>query len=343
MTPKPDPLAAQLSEQVSGKHIVITGGAGFIGSTLAGLFLDRNRVTVIDDYSRDRLSSTPYKDHSNLHIVRADVRQPGAMDEAMADANLIVHAAAIAGIDNTVRDPVRTMTVNMTGTANALEAARGSRVLERFLEFSTSEIFGSRAYMVEEASSSHVGAVGEARWTYAVSKLAGEHLTHAYHRQHGMPTVTVRPFNIYGPGQVGEGAISIMIRKALRNEDIYVFGDGSQIRAWCYVDDMIRALFACLTLDDAVGQSFNIGNARAVTTIYGLAQTICRVIGSKSRIVFKEALSADIELRIPSVDKSRALLGFEAAVDLEDGLQRTAQWIDANFDTLPEMAAIFKA
>ncbi|MGI9333616.1 MAG: NAD-dependent epimerase/dehydratase family protein [Gammaproteobacteria bacterium] len=339
MTLRPDVFA----KHISGKHIVITGGAGFIGSTLAGLFLGENRVTIIDDFSRDRLSSTPYRDHLSLRIVRADVRERGAMDEAMADANLIVHAAAIAGIDNTVRDPVRTMTVNMMGTASALEAARGSAVLERFLEFSTSEIFGSRAYMVEEASSSNVGAVGEARWTYAVSKLAGEHLTHAYHRQHAMPTVTVRPFNIYGPGQVGEGAISIMIRKALRNEDIFVFGDGSQIRAWCYVDDMIRALLACLTSDNAVGQSFNIGNARAVTTIYGLAQTICRVIGSKSRIVFKDALSADIELRIPSVEKARALLGFEASVDLEDGLRRTAEWIDTHFDTLPEMAPIFTA
>ncbi len=143
------------------------------------------------------------------------------------------------------------------------------------------------------------GAVGEARWTYAVSKLAGEHLTHAYFKQHGLPTVTVRPFNVYGPGQTGEGALSIFVRKALKNEDILIFGDGTQIRAWCYVDDMVEGVLCALEHPNACGESFNIGNARAVTTIYGLAQAVCRVVGSSSRIVFRNQLSADIELRIP--------------------------------------------
>ena len=208
---------------------------------------------------------------------------------------------------------------NMVGTANALAAAHEVGV-RRFVDFSTSEVFGRQAYRVEESTSAVTGAVGEARWTYAVSKLAGEHLTHAYHKQHGLETVTLRPFNVYGPGQLGEGALSIFIRKALRDETISIFGDGAQIRAWCYVDDMVEGVMCALERDEAVGESFNIGNARAVTTIYGLAQTVCRVLNSPSKIIFKPALSADIELRIPNTDKASELLGFNARVDLDEGI-----------------------
>jgi len=325
------------------KRIFITGGAGFIGSTLIGRYIENNEVVVFDNLSRDTLKTSAYRDHRNLTVIEGDVLDREGLVKAAKDTQIFVHAAAIAGIDNTVKNPVHTMTVNMIGTSNALEAAyKTSATIERFLEFSTSEVFGSRAYRVEEVDSTITGAVGEARWTYAVSKLAGEHLTHAYHRQYGLPTVTIRPFNIYGPGQTGEGAISIMIRKALKGEDIYIFGDGSQIRAWCYVDDMIVALGKCLTDPIATGESFNIGNARAVTTIYGLAETICRVLESSSKIIFTEALSADIELRIPSVDKARDLIGFEALVDLEEGLLKTAEWVAGNEKNLPEMPAIFK-
>ena len=325
------------------KRIFITGGAGFIGSTLINKYIDSNEIVVFDNLSRNTLKTSPNRNHENLRIIEGDVLDKTALLKAANGAQIFVHAAAIAGIDNTVKSPVRTMSINMIGTANALEAAHNNdNIIERFLEFSTSEVFGSRAYRVEEIDSTQTGAVGEARWTYAVSKLAGEHLTHAYHKEYGLPTVTIRPFNIYGPGQVGEGAISIMIRKALRNEDIYIFGDGSQIRAWCYVDDMIVALDKSLTHKNAVGESFNIGNARAVTTIYGLAETVCRVLNSKSKIIFTEALSADIELRIPSVDKANKLIGFIAKIDLEEGLKKTAEWIAANQENMPEMPDIFK-
>jgi UDP-glucose 4-epimerase len=170
------------------------------------------------------------------------------------------------------------------------------------------------------------GSAGEARWTYAVSKLAGEHLSMAYFKEYGLPVVSIRPFNVYGPGQTGEGAIQIFINRALKNEDINIYGDGNQIRAWCYVNDFVDCLMLALESPAAVGQSFNIGNARAVVTIYGLAQTVCRVLNSKSKIVFKPPLSADIELRIPSVDKAFELLGFKASVELDEGIQKTAEW-----------------
>lgn len=328
---------------IEGKTIFITGGAGFIASTLIARLADRNRIVVYDNYTRNTLKGTPYDRHPNVTQVQGDVLDFERLKAHMAGANIVVHAAAIAGIDSTVKNPVTTMRVNMIGTANALEAAQQVGGVERFVEFSTSEVFGSQAFKVDEAAQTVTGAVGEARWTYAVSKLAGEHLAHAYFKQHGLPTVTVRPFNVYGPGQTGEGALSIFIRKALRNEDLLIFGDGTQIRAWCFVDDMVEGVMACLEHPNAVGQSFNIGNARAVTTIYGLAEAVLRVTGSSARIQFRQALSADIELRIPNVDKARELIGFAAQVDLEDGLRRTAEWIARHESDLPALAPIFRS
>jgi dTDP-glucose 4,6-dehydratase len=168
--------------------------------------------------------------------------------------------------------------------------------------------------------------VGEARWTYAVSKLAGEHMAHAYHDELGVPTVTVRPFNVYGPGQVGGGAIRKFIEDALSGRDLEIHGDGSQIRAWCFVDDMVECLLLCLEREEAVGQSFNVGNARSAVTIFDLAQRIKRISECPGEIVFVPRNYVDVELRIPNVEKARELLGFNAAVDLDDGLGRTIAW-----------------
>jgi len=327
---------------IQGKTIFITGGAGFIASTLIARLAEHNRIVVYDNYTRNTLKGTPYETHPNVRQIEGDVLDFERLKTSMQGAQIVVHAAAIAGIESTVRNPVSTMRVNMIGTANALEAALQVGGVERFLEFSTSEVFGSQAFKVGEGAQTVTGAVGEARWTYAVSKLAGEHLAHAYFKQHGLPAVTVRPFNVYGPGQTGEGALSIFIRKALKNEDLLIFGDGTQIRAWCFVDDMVEGVLCALEHPDAIGESFNIGNARAVVTVYGLAEAVCRVVNSTSRILFRPALSADIELRIPNVDKARERIGFAAQIDLDEGLQRTAKWIAANEHLLPALAPIFK-
>lgn len=308
------------------KRIVITGGAGFIGSTLAGRLAERNEIVLFDNLARNTLQHTNLSQHRNVALVQGDILDYDATRRAMEGAHIVVHAAAIAGIDTVIKSPVRTMEVNMIGTAHVLRAAKEAKVSERVIEFSTSEVFGSMAYRVSEDDHAVAGSAGEARWVYAVSKLAGEHLAYAYYREFGLPTVTLRPFNIYGPGQTGEGAIQIFIRRALRNEPITIYGDGTQIRAWCYVDDMVEGLLFAMESPKAVGESFNIGNARAVTTIFGLAETVCRVLNSKSEIVFKPSLSADIELRIPETKKSEQLLGFKAKVDLEEGIRRTAKW-----------------
>jgi UDP-glucose 4-epimerase len=219
------------------------------------------------------------------------------------------------------------MRVNLIGTYNALEAALATKdTIERVIEFSTSEVFGAHAFKVDELHVTTQGSVGEARWTYAVSKLAGEHMAHAYHDELGVPTVSVRPFNVYGPGQIGGGAIRAFIETALAGNDLVIHGDGSQIRAWCYVDDMVEALLLALEHPNAVGESFNIGNARSAVTIYDLAQRIKRLTGCPGELVFQALHYTDVELRVPNVDKARALLGFEARVELDEGLERTIAW-----------------
>jgi len=311
---------------ISNKNIFITGGAGFIANTLIKNLIEQNKITAYDNFHRDTLTTSSFANHTNLKIIKGDVLDAHFLTEAMAGAQVVVHAAAIAGIDTVIKDPVKTMRVNMIGTANALEAARINKISDRFIDFSTSEVFGSMAYQATEGQETVSGSAGEGRWVYAVSKLAGEHLTHAYYKQYGIPAVTVRPFNVYGPGQTGEGAMQIFIKRALRNETIEIDGDGSQIRAWCYVDDFIDCLMRCLENPAAIGHSFNIGNNRAVITILRLAQVVCRVLNSKSEIVFVPPLSADIAIRIPSVAKCKEILGFKAKVDLEEGIAKTAEY-----------------
>jgi len=179
---------------------------------------------------------------------------------------------------------------------------------------------------VEETHVTSQGSVGEARWTYAVSKLAGEYLAHSYYDELGLPTCSIRPFNVYGPGQIGGGAIRAFILNALAGEDLVIHGDGSQIRAWCYVDDLVDALLLLLEHEAAVGEVFNVGNARSVVTIYDLAERIRRISEADVDIVFRELHYVDVEMRIPNVDKARNLLGWEPKVDLDEGLARTIAW-----------------
>lgn len=311
---------------IKNKNIFITGGAGFIGSALAGRLLENNNVCLYDNLSRNSLKNKTFCDHPNLTLVTGDILDYEKLQTSMADSDIIVHCAAIAGIDTVIKKPVSTMRVNMIGSANVLEAATKTKNCERVVCFSTSEVFGSHAFRAEETDNTVMGSVGEARWTYAVSKLAVEHLAIAYYKEMDLPATVVRPFNIYGPGQVGEGALRIFIQNAIQNKTIEIHGDGTQIRAWCYIDDMIDGLLLSMSHPKAIGESFNIGNQKAVVTIYGLANTILRVLNSKSKIIFTKKDYVDIELRVPVVRKARELLGFEARVDLEEGIKRTADF-----------------
>jgi nucleoside-diphosphate-sugar epimerase len=310
-----------------GKRIVITGGAGFIGTTLARRLIADNDIIALDNLHRDALSGTELADHPNFTFVQADVLEADRVRELCSGATHIVHCAAIAGVDTVLESPVRTMRVNLIGTYNVLEAAYATQsTLERLVDFSTSEVFGTRAYRVEETHVTSGGSVGEARWTYAVSKLAGEYMAHSYFDEYGLPATTVRPFNIYGPGQVGVGAIHTFTVRALAGEELVIHGEGSQIRAWCFIDDMVEALLLALEREEAIGETFNVGNARSTVTVLDLAERIKRLTASESEIVFQPLHYTDVEIRIPNVDKARRLLGFEAKVDLDDGLARTIAW-----------------
>jgi len=311
---------------LEGQRIVITGGAGFIGSSLAARHADDNKIDIFDNFHRNALAGSPVAGHPNVEVVKGDVLDRDAVFKVTEGADMVVHMASIAGVDTVMKRPVLTMRVSLQGTINALDAAHEIGGVRRFVDFSTSEVFGRYAYKVTEGDAAHLGVVGEARWTYAVSKLATEHLALNFHKEFDFPAVSIRPFNIYGPGQVGEGAIHHFIVKAIRGEDLVVHNDGSQIRSWCYIDDIIEGIVLALENDAAVGHAFNIGNPRATITIYNLASLIIRLAGSSSALKEVAWDFPDVELRIPNVDKARQILGFQATTDLEDGLLRTIDW-----------------
>lgn len=311
---------------LEGSTLLLTGGAGFIGTALTRALVPKNRVRIFDILRRNALGDSELAGHPNVELVKGDVRDFGAVRDAMRGCDRVVHLASIAGVDTVLKNPVLTMEISLEGTQNVLRAAQELGGIERLLDFSTSEVFGSYAFRVREADVTSLGAVGEARWTYAVSKLATEHLAHCYFKQYGLPTVGIRPFNIYGPGQVGEGAVHAFVTRALRGDPIQIHNDGDQIRSWCYVDDIVRAVLAALTRPGAVGESFNIGNPRSTVTIHQLAKLVVRLAGSESELSFVPWDFPDVELRVPDVKKAERLLAFRAEVDLEEGLERTIRW-----------------
>ncbi len=309
---------------MQGERIFVTGGAGFIGSSIVGALVEDNEIIVYDTMDRNSLSNKTFVNSKNLSIVEGDICNKELLNNSMRESTCVIHCAGIAGIDTVIKEPTKTMIVNMVGSANVLEAASKLENLKRIVCFSTSEVFGGAAIGATETDFSVIGAAGTARWTYAVSKLAEEHLALAYYHERKLPVCVLRPFNIYGPGQIGEGALKIFILRALQNKPLCIHGNGTQIRAWCYVDDMVDAVKCVLDNEKSIGESFNIGNGRSIETIYGLANTVIRILGSSSIIKYVPALSADIELRIPCTEKAEKVLGFSARIDLEEGIRKTA-------------------
>ncbi len=318
--------------KIRNKRILLTGGAGFIGSTLAEHLIGENEILIYDNFSRDSLRHRKIKS-KNLSVVKEDVLNFSSLKKHCDEfrPQIVIHLAAIAGIDTVIINPVKTLDVNINGTMNLLKALeKSSRSLERFLDFSTSEVLGAYAYKSNELTHTNFAPVGEARWTYSISKITGEHLVHSYFKQFGYPCVTIRPFNIYGPGQVGEGAIQIFIKNVVKKKDIEIHGDGDQIRSWCYIDDMIDGVVCCLINKNAIGEVFNIGNPKGTITISSLAEKIVRLCNSKSKIKYVPKNYVDVELRIPSIEKAKELLGFIPKIDLDEGIKRTYQWYKKN-------------
>jgi nucleoside-diphosphate-sugar epimerase len=314
------------ASELSGAHVLITGGAGFIGSHLVERLCPKNQVRVLDIMRRDALRPAGLHEHKNVELVVGDVLDGETTRRAMEGIDVVIHLASIAGVDTVLKMPAQTMRITLLGTASVLEAAAATGRCRRFVDFSTSEVFGRFAYQVTEWDVTTLGAVGEARWTYAVAKLATEHLAMTYHKQYGFPAVTIRPFNIYGPRQVGEGAVHHFIVRALRGDPLLIHNDGAQIRSWCYIDDIVDATLLTLSDDRAVGHAFNIGNPRSTVTVYNLAREIRRLSSSGSPLQFVKWDHPDVELRVPSVGKAQELLGWQPRYDLEEGLLRTIYW-----------------
>ena len=310
---------------LTNKRIFITGGAGFIGSHLVSQLIADNELVVYDNLHRNALQFAHLDGHAHLHFVQGDVLDYDATRRAIDGCSIVIHCAAIAGVYTVDRSAVRTMEVNMLGTHQVVKAALDVGV-ERFVEFSTSEVYGPFIHKGREEDPTTIGPIGESRWVYAASKLASEHLSYAHYREDNLPLAIVRPFNVYGPRQVGDGAIRGIVLQALQNLPITLYNDGTQIRSWCYVDDFVAGVLMCTENPAAVGQAFNLGNPQGTATNFELANMIIRLTNSKSEIVFKPHPGPEVDLRVPSIEKAARLLGFKPTISLEGGISRTIPW-----------------
>ena len=307
------------------KRVCITGGAGFIGSHLAQRLVDDNEVVVYDNLHRNAIQFAHLDNHPNLTFIKGDVMDADATRRAIDGCHIVIHCAAIAGVYSVDRNAVTTMEVNMLGTNQVVRAALATGV-ERFVEFSTSEVYGPFIHKGKEDDLTTIGPVGENRWVYAASKLASEHLSFAHYKEDGLPLVIVRPFNVYGPRQVGDGAIRGIILQALQHALITLYNDGTQIRAWCYVDDFVDGILRCAEAPQAVGHVFNVGNPQGTVTNFELANMIIRLTNSKSTIVFKPHPGPEVDLRVPSIEKAQTMLGYTPTTSLEAGITKTIPW-----------------
>lgn len=322
---------------ITNKTILAFGGAGFIGSRICEYYSrDRfnNLVYAFDNLDRDALKHFDFKDRENFDLICGDIRDYQCVEDKIDDIqpDIVYNFAAVAGVENVLAHPLKTMEVNFIGTRNILESLKymsGNKVpseLDRFIFFSTSEVFGQYAYKPSEHQSTPLLPVGDGRWIYSVSKLASECFIDAFARENGLSYVIIRPFNIYGPGQVGEGAVHTFITRSLKNLPLEIRGDGDQIRSWCYIDDMVDAVAMCTSNPYAIGHTFNVGNPRGTITVSMLAHLIRDLCGSTSEVIYVPMDYEDVELRIPSIDKAKRLLGYIPKVDIISGIKKTIEW-----------------
>lgn len=320
----------ECEKALSGAKILVTGGAGFIGRSLVNRLVKFSDVVVLDLVDEAEQKSRLGVAAEKATVIKGDVCNFETVEAAADGCTHIVHLASIAGVDTVMQKPVQTMEVITGGTMTILRVAEKLPGLKRLINFSTSEVFGDMAFKLSEGDPTALGAVGQSRWTYAVSKLMTEHLTYNYFKERNVPAASIRPFNIFGPGQIGLGAIHGFVVKALKGAPLEIHNDGIQIRAWCYIDDMVDGVILALAKDEAVGNSFNIGNPRSTVTIYNLAVLIKSLTNSSSEIRFVDWPFQDIELRVPNIDKAKKLLGFSPSVELQEGLLLTAEWYRNN-------------
>ncbi len=308
------------------KKILITGGCGLIGTGLVKALHEDNEIFVYDNLFNSYLLNTKYSEHENVSIHNADIMDSLELIKQFKifKPDVVIHAAAIIGIDNVAKNPLDTIIVNTVGTYNVLEAVRRTHLdIELFVNFSTSEVSGKISYLLNEKEASIIGTCDEPRWAYAAAKLTSEHLAKAYYTDANIPTVTIRPFNVYGPGQFNEGAMMKFVTRALKGQNLVIDGNGNQIRSWCYIDDFVEGIIAIMeNKEKTVGKVFNLGNPSQVCTITQLAESVKQILDSASNIIYSGRDIPDINLRIPAITLVKELTKWNPTTTIKQGIQK---------------------
>lgn len=309
---------------------LITGGAGFIGSHLAETLVARgDSVVALDNLSTGRLGNLDgLGGNPRFRFVQASVLDELAVDEAVHEADVVVHLAAAVGVKLIVEQPLRSLTTNIRGSEIVLEAAH--RYRRKVLIASTSEIYGKAGGPLTETTDRVLGTPSVARWAYSVAKSVDEILAFAYHKERGLPTVIARLFNTVGPRQSPAYGMVVpsLVRQALAGEPLTVHGDGTQTRCFCHVADIVRALVSLLDDQRAEGEVFNIGSTEEVS-IQQLAERIIDRTGTDSTVSlvpYEQAYEAgfeDMKRRVPDTSKLRDLTGWEPTFRLDEILDQT--------------------
>ena len=314
--------------------VLITGGAGFLGSHLTDALLARGDDVTILDVVGD-LKVRQHRGNARLQYVHDSILHPDILESLILKCDLIYHLAAVVGVEHYVGDPYEVLNVNINGTQAVLKLAY--KYNRKVVFSSTSEVYGRNPRVpFREDDERVLGSTRIDRWCYATSKAAAEHFCFAYHRL-GLPVVVLRYFNVYGPRldriDVGR-VITIFMGQVLRGEPVTVIGDGRQTRCFTYIDDAIRATLEAGVSDRAVGGIFNVGSD-VETSILELAETMIRIAGSRSSVVFVPQESVygdsyeDVPRRVPSVQRMQEILGVRAETPLEKGLRQTIEWFRA--------------
>jgi nucleoside-diphosphate-sugar epimerase len=314
--------------------VLITGGAGFVGSHLAEALLARgDEVLVLDNLSTGSIDNIRHlKDHPDFHYTIDTVTNEPLLAELVDRADIVVHLAAAVGVKLIVEAPVHTIETNVHGTEVVLKHANKKKKV--VVIASTSEVYGkSTDVPFREDADLVLGPTAKHRWAYACSKLIDEFLALAYWKERKLPVIIVRLFNTVGPRQTGRYGMVIptFVRQALAGQPITVFGDGTQSRSFTYVSDVVNAVVALMDEPRAIGQVFNIGNEKEIS-IAALAVRIREMTGSASEIVtipYDRAYEAgfeDMPRRVPDITRIRSLIGFEPRVNLDETLARVIEY-----------------
>ncbi len=319
------------------RHILITGGAGFIGSHLTEALLARgDRVTVIDDLSTGRLENiAAIIDNHNFRFFENTIMNKGLMDHLVGESDEIYHLAAVVGVRNIVDDPVHTLHTIIVGTDTILELAHSHNNKKVFIA-STSEVYGkSPNCPYSEEDDRVLGSTTRNRWSYSSAKAVDEYMSLAYFKEHKLPVVIGRLFNTVGPRQTGQYGMVLprFVKQALAGEPITVYGDGTQSRTFSYVHDVVEAVLRLMDYPRAMGEIFNIGSEEEVTMMQ-LAERVKKVTSSSAEIVtipYEEAYGEgfeDMQRRVPNISKIRKAIGFEPKTKLDDIIRIVAKWIE---------------